>query len=79
MTKPYSDDRHAPGGRGQGRGELPGRHGGSASALSCVARWARRFRPTGSGAAKPMRGERNSRRKDARDWRLARGARFAAS
>ena len=35
-------------------------------------RWAQRFRRTGSVAAKPMGGERNSRLKDERDWLLAR-------
>ena len=42
--------------------------------VSSVVRWARRFRQTGSVAAKPMGGERNSRLKDERDWLLARVA-----
>jgi transposase len=40
--------------------------------VSSVVRWAQRFRRTGSVAAKPMGGERNSRLKDERDWLLAR-------
>lgn len=47
--------------------------------VSTVVRWARRFRQTGSVAAKPMGGDRNSRLKDERDWLLARVARSAAS
>src|ERR1700681_394756 len=39
--------------------------------VSSVVRWAQRFRRTGSVAAKPMGGERNSRLKDERDWLLA--------
>ena len=42
--------------------------------VSSVVRWAQRFRRTGSVAAKPMGGERNSRLKDERDWLLARVA-----
>src|ERR1700730_9121116 len=40
--------------------------------VSSGVRWAQRFRRTGSVAAKPMGGERNSRLKDERDWLLAR-------
>src|ERR1700731_1560847 len=40
--------------------------------VSSVVRWAQRFRRTGSVAAKPMGGERNTRLKDERDWLLAR-------
>src|ERR1700682_1132033 len=40
--------------------------------VSSVVRWAQRFRRTGSVAAKPIGGERNSRLKDERDWLLAR-------
>src|SRR5580704_1875556 len=40
--------------------------------VSSVVRRAQRFRPTGSVAAKPMAGERNSRLKDERDWLLGR-------
>ncbi len=42
--------------------------------VSSVVRWAQRFRRTGSVAAKPMGGKRNSRLKDERDWLLARVA-----
>src|ERR1700730_5482703 len=42
--------------------------------VSSVVRWAQRFRRTGSVAAKPMGGERNTRLKDERDWLLARVA-----
>jgi hypothetical protein len=51
--------------------------------VSSVVWWAQRFRWTGSVAAKPMGGKRNSRLKDERDWLLARVAAapdlFAAS
>jgi transposase len=40
--------------------------------VSSVVRWAQWFRRTGSVAAKPMGGDRNSRLKDERDWLLAR-------
>ena len=42
--------------------------------VSSVVWWAQRFRRTGSVAAKPMGGERNTRLKDERDWLLARVA-----
>ena len=42
--------------------------------VSSVVWWAQRFRRTGSVAAKPMGGKRNSRLKDERDWLLARVA-----
>jgi transposase len=51
--------------------------------VTSVVWWAQRFRWTGSVAAKPTGGKRNSRLKDERDWLLARVAAapdlFAAS
>ena len=52
--------------------KLPGCGQAVQHGVSSVVRWAQRFRRTGSVAAKPMGGERNSRLKDERDWLLAR-------
>jgi transposase len=75
MTKPYSEDLRtrvvaAAGARGSCR-EVAKQF---SVGVSSVVRWAQQFRRTGSVAAKPMGGERNSRLKDERDWLLARVA-----
>jgi transposase len=51
--------------------EAAAQHGVSASA---IVKWAKRFRQTGSVAAKPMGGDRRSRLKGERDWLLRRMA-----
>jgi transposase len=75
MTKPYSEDLRT-------RVVAAVAAGAScrvaarqfAIGVSSVVRWAQRFRQTGSVAAKPMGGDRNSRLKNERDWLLARVA-----
>ena len=74
MTKPYSEDL---------RTRMVAAVVAGASCREAAKRFSigvssvvrsQRFRRTGSVAAKPMGGERNSRLKDERDWLLARVA-----
>src|SRR6202035_1014216 len=69
MTKPYSEDLRtrvvAAVSAGVSCREAAQRF---SIGVSSVVRWAQWFRRTGSVAAKPMGGDRNSRLKDERDW-----------
>jgi putative transposase len=73
MTKPYSEDLRTRVMAALGAGASCREAAKQFSiSVSSAVRGARRFRQTGSIAAKRMGGERHSRLKDERDWLLAR-------